>query len=227
MRPDVARSRRRLRACVLTIVLCWCVSSRSAAAFDRLCDPSFENCRTPLLDLINRETQGIDVAFWFMEDSRYMSAIVARWKAGVPVRLLVDPRANSTYPLNVNILQGFRNAGIPMRISTASGILHWKMMLFVGQGVVEFGSANYSDNAFKPVSAYTNYVDESIYFTDDPPIVHTFLTKFDSSWIDTTNFVNYANVNAPLARHYPEFPQDPTCSSNSTIRRSRLADRAG
>jgi hypothetical protein len=210
MRNDAMKVRRPLRACVLTIVFCWCVGSRSAAADDRLCDPSFQDCRTPLLELINRETQGIDAAFWFMEDSRYMSAIIARWKAGVPVRLLVDPRANSTNPLNVNILQGFRNAGIPMRMRTASGILHWKMMLFVGQGVVEFSGANYSVNAFLPVSAYRNYVDESIYFTDDPPIVNTFLTKFDSSWIDTASFANYANVNAPLARHYPMFPQDPT-----------------
>ena len=69
------------------------LTPRSAAAFDRLCDPSFENCRTPLLDLINHETHGIDVAFWFMEDSRYRDAIIARWQAGVPVRLLVDPRA--------------------------------------------------------------------------------------------------------------------------------------
>jgi phospholipase D-like protein len=198
------------RACSLVFVFAflWLALPRPAAAFDRLCDPSFENCRTPLLDLINHETQGIDVAFWFMEDSRYLNAIVSRWKAGVPVRLLVDPRANTSYPLNANILAGFRNAGIPMRMRTASGILHWKMMLFVGQGVVEFSGANYSPSAFVPQSPYTNYVDESIYFTDDPAIVNSFMTKYDSSWIDTASFKDYANVNAPLARHYPIFPQD-------------------
>jgi len=186
-----------------------CATPQRAAALDRLCDPSFENCRTVLLDLINKETQGIDVAFWFMEDVRYMNAIVARWKAGVPVRILVDPRANPTYPLNVQMLAGFQAAGIPMRMRVASGILHWKMMLFNGQGVVEFSGANYSDNAFKPVSAYTNYVDEAIYFTSDPEIVNGMLTKFDSSWVDTTNFKNYANVTTPLARLYAQFTQDP------------------
>jgi hypothetical protein len=45
-------------------------AARPAAPLDRLCDPSFENCRPQLLDLINKETQGIDVAFWFMEDPR-------------------------------------------------------------------------------------------------------------------------------------------------------------
>jgi phosphatidylserine/phosphatidylglycerophosphate/cardiolipin synthase-like enzyme len=180
-----------------------------AAALDRLCDPAFENCRTQLLDLINRETQGLDVAFWFMEDPRYVRAIVARWQAGVPVRVLVDPRANVTYPLNVAILQSLQDAGVPMRMRIANGILHWKLMLFAGQGIVEFSGANYSENAFKPVTPYANYVDESIFFTDDAPLVTTFMTKFDASWIDRSSFQDYANLTAPPVRRYPIFPQAP------------------
>jgi phosphatidylserine/phosphatidylglycerophosphate/cardiolipin synthase-like enzyme len=182
-------------------------AARPAAALDRLCDPSFENCRPQLLDLINKETQGIDVAFWFMEDPRYLSAIVAKWQAGVPVRVLVDPRASATYPLNAGILQGLVDAGVPMRMRIASGILHWKLIVFAGQGVVEFSGANYSENAFKPVIPYANYVDESIFFTDDPAIVNTFKTKFDTSWIDGASFANYANITAPLTRRYPVFSQ--------------------
>ena len=84
-----------LCAGMVTFMLCWCVTARPAAAYDRLCDPSFEDCRAALLDLIKHETQGIDVAFWFMEDARYLNAIVARWKAGVPVRLLVSSSEDS------------------------------------------------------------------------------------------------------------------------------------
>jgi hypothetical protein len=40
-----------------------------AAALERICDPGLEDCRAPLLTLISNETQGIDVAFWFMEDA--------------------------------------------------------------------------------------------------------------------------------------------------------------
>ena len=76
----------------------------TAAAADRLCDPGGEDCRAILLNYINNETVGIDVAFWFMEDGRYSNAIIARWKAGVPVRVLMDPRANSSYPLNAQML---------------------------------------------------------------------------------------------------------------------------
>jgi hypothetical protein len=43
------------------------------------------------------------------------------------VRLLVDPRASATYPLNAGILQGLVDAGVPMRMRIASGILHWPL----------------------------------------------------------------------------------------------------
>ena len=46
-------------------------------------NPGDENCRTILINYINNETVGIDVAFWFMEDSRYTTALINRFKAGV------------------------------------------------------------------------------------------------------------------------------------------------
>jgi len=82
-----------LGACVL--LLC-CILPRRAAAAETLCDSSFTNCRTPLLTLIDNEKIGIDVGFWFMEDQRYVSHLISRWNAGVPVRVLMDPRANPT-----------------------------------------------------------------------------------------------------------------------------------
>src|SRR5581483_2655179 len=162
-----------------------------------------------LLSLIDNENQEIDVGFWFMEDSTYVNHIVSRFNAGVRVRLLVDTRGSNSSPYNQGILDSFAKDGVPMRTRTASAILHWKMMLFGGQHVVEFSGANYSDNAWRPVSAYTNYIDESIYFTDDPGIVESFMRKFDDSWIDTSNYADYANINNPLVRSYPMYSIDP------------------
>jgi phosphatidylserine/phosphatidylglycerophosphate/cardiolipin synthase-like enzyme len=180
-----------------------------AQAAERLCDPSFENCRTELLTLINNETKGIDVGFWFMEDPRYVTAILARHTTGVPVRILVDPRGSQSAPANQTILDSLAAGGVPMRKRTTAAILHWKMMLFAGQGVVEFSGANYSEEAWKPFDPYKNYVDESIYFTDAPAIVESFMTKFDSSWVDTASFANYANVTGTLSRRYPKYPIAP------------------
>ena len=83
-----------------------------------------------------------------------------------------------------------------MRKRLANYILHWKMMLFHGQNVVEFSGANFSADAWRPGTAipYENYTDEGIYFTGDTAIVNSFRTKFDDLWTNTTEWADYANV---------------------------------
>ena len=184
------------------------VLSHDAAAADRLCDTAFEDCRAPLLELIRNERVGVDVAFWFMEDARYSAALARKVTEGVPVRVLVDPRANGTYPLNADRLNELRDAGAPMRRRTASGILHWKMMLFEGQNTVQFSAANYT-SAFVPNTPYENYIDEVIYFSDDTAVVDSFRTKYDDLWTDDTAYADYANVTRPLVRRYPTAEKDP------------------
>src|SRR5687767_5850762 len=103
---------------------------------DHLCDPANEDCRDILIAKIRAEKVSIDVAFWFMEDSWYANELIAKWRNKVPVRIIVDSRANETYTKNGPILQSLRDAGIPMRERFQSGILHWKMMLFGGQNLV-------------------------------------------------------------------------------------------
>ncbi|HVF90388.1 MAG TPA: phospholipase D-like domain-containing protein, partial [Blastocatellia bacterium] len=183
--------------------------SQPVSAQERLCDTSFEDCREPLWRLIDQETVGLDVAFWFMQDTSFANKIIARHNAGVPVRILVDPRANPTYSGNEAILNQLAAAGIPMRKNVAGGILHWKMMLFAGQNTVEFSGANYSAHFFTPTQPFTNYVDEAIYFTSDPSIVNSFRTKYDDLWTNTAQYATYANITGPLTRRYSVFPIDP------------------
>src|SRR5262245_34806661 len=108
-------------------------STQTSAQVERLCDTSFEDCRQPLWTLIDNESVGIDVSLWFIQDTSLSNKIIARFNAGVPVRILVDPRANPTYNGNQAILNQFAAAGIPMRYKVADCILHRKFMLFVGQ----------------------------------------------------------------------------------------------
>jgi HKD family nuclease len=202
------RLRSRIVPTTALVVLAFLRTAAPAHAAESLCDPSFQDCRTPLIALIRAENVGIDVGFWFMEDQRYVAEIINRWNAGVPVRLIVDPTANPTYPLNATSLSTFQNAGIPMVKKNGGGIMHFKMMLFAGQNVVEFGSANYSANAFVPVAPYTNYVSETIFFEDDPAIVNSFKTKVDNLWTDTTSYVPYANITSRV-RVYPTYTISP------------------
>jgi len=176
----------------------------ASARADFLCDPSFQDCRETLLNLIRAETTGIDVAFWFMEDARYSAELIRKAQQGVAIRVLVDTRANDEHPLNAQIIAQLAAAGIPIRNKSGGPILHWKMMLFAGLGQAEFSGANYSPDALSPTIPYVNYVDEGIYFGNDPAIVHSFMRTFDDSWVDPSLFTDYANVGSRV-RHYAPF----------------------
>jgi phosphatidylserine/phosphatidylglycerophosphate/cardiolipin synthase-like enzyme len=176
---------------------------------ERLCDVSFEDCRAPLLKLIQNETVEIDAAFWFMDDTTISAALIKKFQSGVPVRILMDPRAEEGHPTNTQILTQLASTGFPMRNRTADGILHWKMMLFAGQGTVEFSGANFTASEMRTYTPYVNYTDEAIYYTDDPSVVNSFRTKYDDWWTDTTSYQDYANIHGPLQRLYPTYPINP------------------
>jgi hypothetical protein len=180
---------------------------------DRLCDASSENCRngTPekpgLIDLIKNEMQGIDVGVWFWKDDRIVTALVSAKNRGVPIRIIMDPRANNSYPTNSNALNKLAAAGIPMRKRTAGDICHWKLMIFAGQRIVEWSGANYSPAAFVPQVPYKDYEDEVIYFSAQ--LFPSFTTMFDNIWTNTEEYASYANISGPLTRVYPTLPIDP------------------
>lgn len=197
----------RARAAILSFTITALCGVAPAASAGTLCDPSTTNCRTKLITLIRSEKVAIDVAFWYMNDGWYVNELIARWHAGVPIRILMDTRANDDHGGNASSLAAFKSAGIPMRRRTASGIMHWKTMVFAGQEVVQFGSANYSSYAFVPNSPYSSYTAETIFFSTDVSVVNSFKRKFDDCWIDTSSFASYANVSS-LARRYPLYAID-------------------
>lgn len=196
-----------MRVVLVTTCLLTLFSSR-ATALDLRCDTAHQDCRAPLLTLIRNEKVAIDVAFWFMTDSTISGALISRWKAGIPIRILMDAEANINHPGNAPIIAQLKKAGLPMRQKTAGGILHWKMMLFAGQNTVEFSGANYTASELIPDSPYRSYDDEVIFFTDDSSLVNSFKTKYDDVWATRSGYATYANVTS-LARRYPVFPKDP------------------
>ena len=170
---------------------------------DVMCDPSYQDCRATLLTYIRNENVSIDIAMWFMEDLELANTIVARFKSGVAVRVLVDPRRNTTTPMNATVLDMFEDAGMPMRYKVGGGILHWKFMIFNGQNTIQWSAANYGDYYFKPAIPYRNYTDEGIYFTTDPPVINSFRRKFDDAWVDLAAFAHYANITGTPSRVHP------------------------
>ena len=97
-----------------------------------------------------------------------------------------------------------------MRNRATSGILHWKMAIFAGQGQVQFAGANYAPFEMTPRrSRIVNFTDEIVYFSNTPSIVQSFMRKFDDLWISTTEFADYANITGPLERSFPVYDIDP------------------
>ena len=197
-----------VRSCWL-IFACILLTSLSAQAQERLCDPAFEDCYAPLLKAVQTETVGIDFAFYWISLPGLADAIIRRYQAGVPVRLIVEPRANLKFPDNQTLLDRFQAAGIPMRYKLGDGIVHAKMMLFAGQNKVVFSSSNFGDADVRPYDPYVNYVDGAWYFSDDPNVVNSFKTRYDDNWTNTVDYGNYANIAGPLSRRYQTYPIDP------------------
>jgi Carbohydrate binding module (family 6)/PLD-like domain len=200
-----------LKPITLAILLTLASPLAAAAQQEWLCDPESEDCRQPIIDLIRNETRGIDVAFWFMQDDRYRTELVNRFQAGVPVRVIVDQRANSSKPGNAEMLDRLRQGGIPMREKFAGAdILHFKMMLFDQQNVVQFSKANYTPSEFVPITPNVNYFDAAIFFTNDNRLTNSFRRRFEDLWMDTTAYRDFANMTSPPVRKYPLYPLDPS-----------------
>ena len=193
---------------VLTALALVATFPGAASALNRICDPAFEDCRAPLIQLIDQEATRIDVAYWFMEDARYSAALGRAKRRGVDVRVLFDSESLPGQPTRQIIVNDMIADDIPIREKTSPGILHWKMMLFTAQNTVQFSGANYTSEAFVYEVPYSAYVDEVIYFTHDQAIVNSFKTKFDDIWISTDGYTDYANEPSRTRAH-PIFPIDP------------------
>src|SRR3954464_4927731 len=175
----------------------------------RLCDPTYDDCREPVLQYIRQETQEIAMGFWLMSDARYSNELVRAWQRGVKIRLLMDPRCGDSHSACMAQNDQLAAAGIPMRNRATSGILHWKVIIFASQGQVEFAGANYAPFEMVPDTPYVNFTDEIVMFSKEPSIVHSFMTKFDDLWTSTTEFANYANVTGALTRSFATSTIDP------------------
>jgi hypothetical protein len=196
----------RVLACLITSILLFPATSRAA---ETVCEAAGTDCRAKILSFIRNETVRLDIATEEITDGLIVDAIIAKFQARVPVRMIVEPRRTAAEPANGPALLKLKAAGIPMRYKSTGDILHWKMMIFAGQHKVEFGAAQLTQKYLVPVQAFVNFTQDPIVFTDTTALVNTFERKFDDTWTDVVNFANYGNA-ATVAPAYPAWSLDPS-----------------
>jgi hypothetical protein len=170
-------------------------SGTTAEAQDTVLFPAYQDARTPILNRVRNEPSRLDVATWYLTDRLITAAIVQRFRAGLPVRIIGD--RVSIFEIDPATRREFEylaTNGVPIRLryhpTSFPSIMHWKCGIFVGLNTVEFGSANWTPFELAPASA-TNFKDETALFTTDPALVNAFRTRFDQMWADTTNFLDW------------------------------------
>jgi phosphatidylserine/phosphatidylglycerophosphate/cardiolipin synthase-like enzyme len=169
--------------------------SRPAAAQEQMLFPAVDDARAVIVQKIRNEHVRLDIAVWYLQDDAITSALLNKFREGVPVRLIgdrvsvfeIDPHTRNRFEL-------LASNGVPIRLryhpTSFPEIMHWKCGIFVGQNTVEFGSANWTGFELAPWSP-DNFKDETVMFTNDPPLVNAFLTQFDRMWANTSHFLDW------------------------------------
>lgn len=196
-RPHPARVAVRATCAALVVWSCP-AAAPGALAQEQLLFPAVHNAKGPLLERIRNERVRIDVAVWLLDDREITQALVDKHRAGVPVRVIGDRVAVFESASHTGReFSHLASNGVPVRLryfpTSFPEIMHWKATIFVGQNVVEFGSANYTTFELAPWSP-TNFKDETALFTDDPALVRAFLTMFDRMWANTDRFLNWPDA---------------------------------
>jgi len=170
----------------------------TAEAQETILFPAIEDARAPIVQRVRNEPVRLDIATWYLTDRLITAAIVQRFRAGVPVRVIGD--RVSIFEIDPATRREFEylaTNGVPIRLryhpTSFPSIMHWKCGIFVGQNTVEFGSANWTPFELDAASA-TNFKDETAMFTNDAALVNAFKARFDQMWADTTNFLDWPDA---------------------------------
>jgi hypothetical protein len=197
---------RRTAAIAMAVGLFTIGTTANAAATEQVYFSAVDNVTDVLVQHINAETVRLDISSWYLSEHSISIAIANRFAAGVPVRLMGDRGA--IFEADAHTRAEFywlASQGVPIRLrfnpTWFPEINHWKMAIFVGQNMVEFGSGNFAPTELAPVSS-TNYDDETELFTDDPVLVNAFKTKFDVMWNDTTREPESLVANPPYFKDW-------------------------
>lgn len=135
-----------------------------------------------LVSDINSAKKSLDIAIYSFTDTKAAYAIADAKKRGVSVRLISD-RECSGNSYQEKALRIVKNAGIPIKINSHSGIMHLKVTVIDGSAVTT-GSFNYTKSAQEKN-------DENFVVINDTKIAAAYDAQFGKMWNDTSDFEDW------------------------------------
>jgi hypothetical protein len=139
--------------------------------------PPAQSYRSRAVGRYNAERSGIDVIMYRITDRAHTDAIIAAVRRGVHVRLITEPAEyrNPDRPWHSWNVDRLHMAGVEVRHRAHEGLNHQKSIILRGQGMVIFGSSNWS-------SPSSDRQEEHNYFATAGWINQWFETQFERKW---------------------------------------------
>lgn len=137
----------------------------------------------------------IDAAFYAINRSNDVNALAGAQARCKCVRLISDA-GESKGASQIAALTVLRNAGVPIKIDTHTGIMHLKLVV-IDKSVVYEGS-------FNDTNAASTVNDEVLFRVASTDVAQSSALEFDRMWNDMSRFTDW-NPNPATPASVPEF----------------------
>ncbi|MDF2947981.1 MAG: hypothetical protein K0S51_2660 [Bacillales bacterium] len=130
--------------------------------------------------IIDDAKESIDVAVFYISETKLVTHLCSATKRGVKVRIITDREAEKT---NKAALEALMCAGIPVKVNTYDGRMHLKNMI-VDKKLIATGSYNYTHGA-----EHKN--EEVVVIIKNKELAKEWSKKFDEMWDDEKNYTTF------------------------------------
>lgn len=135
-----------------------------------------------LIKEINTAQKNLNIAIYSLTKEDIGNAILDAKKRGIDVKVITDKQESQSKAQKA-ILDKFKNAGIPVKINSHSGLMHLKVSI-IDDKTVTGGSFNYTVNA-------TKENDENLIIMRNADIVNEYVSEYSTMWNNTSDYTNY------------------------------------
>lgn len=138
-----------------------------------------QDAEQKLINEIGSAKETLDVAIYSFTDKKVANVIAADKKRGVAVRMISDKECSGE-SYQKACLKIVKDAGVPVKINSHSGIMHLKVSIIDNLSVTT-GSYNYTSSAQKKN-------DENLVVISDQTVTGEYEKEFSRMWNDTKDY---------------------------------------